>query len=215
VCVCVCCVCDVNIWMSACLWRGQRSVLDVFPGHSPPGFVRQSLSLNLELVSATLLSASSCLRFPMSLWELQCFPANSALHCIHWAVSTLQTRGLTWEVKWKGLGLKTVSNLTSTFFPVPWLGMSLNRPKTLFLQLHKANSGEGSFVRCSRGCFNIILSMWPKVEAHFVITAAHGVPLTIQGAKERSTKATGRRSEIIGHTVSLRSVFIVSLSHSH
>ena len=39
--------------------------------------------------------------------------------------------------------------------------------------------------------------------------------MTTQGATERSAKATDGRSEVAGHSVSLRSVYIVSLPHSH
>lgn len=50
--------------------------------------------------------------------------------------------------------------------------------------------------------------------ATWAITTACGVPMTNQGANEKSTKDTDGRSEAVGHSASLRSVFIVSSPHS-
>lgn len=43
----------IHVHVCACAWEGHRSMLDVFLYHSPAGFLKQGVSLNLELTDST------------------------------------------------------------------------------------------------------------------------------------------------------------------
>ena len=43
----------IDVHVCACAWEGQRSMLGVFPCHSPAGFLKRGASLDLELTDST------------------------------------------------------------------------------------------------------------------------------------------------------------------
>ena len=69
VCVCVCMCVKVHMHLCMCICRSQMLVSNVFLSHSPRSFLRQSLSLQLELMNVARPTGkqtpgSPCLCFP-------------------------------------------------------------------------------------------------------------------------------------------------------